>query len=58
MKTTDKEKSQVDKFREAARELITDDSEEHFDAMLKKIAKAPPPAGHKPNSGGKRKKSS
>ena len=37
------EKSQIDKFREAARELETDDSEEAFDAKLKKIAKAPPP---------------
>ncbi len=41
-------KSQVDKFREAARELKTDDSEEHFDATLKKIAKAPPPKNEKP----------
>jgi hypothetical protein len=36
-------KSQADKFREAARELETDDSEEAFDAKLKKIAKVPPP---------------
>jgi hypothetical protein len=36
-------KTQVDKFREVARELETDDSEEAFDAKLKKIAKAPPP---------------
>jgi hypothetical protein len=43
MKTTDNEKSQVDKFREAARELETDDSEEAFARMVKKIAKAPPP---------------
>ena len=43
MKTTSTEKSQVEKFREAARELETDDSEEAFDAKLKKIAKAPPP---------------
>ncbi len=34
--------TQVGKFREAARELETDDSEEAFDAKLKKIAKAPP----------------
>lgn len=39
----EQDKSQVDKFREAARELETDDSEEAFDAKLKKIAKAPPP---------------
>lgn len=35
------EKSQVDKFREAARELETDDSEERFDERLKRVAKAP-----------------
>lgn len=34
--------AQIDKFREAAHELETDDSEEAFDAKLKKIAKAPP----------------
>lgn len=31
-------KSQVDKFREAARELETDDSEENFDRLIKEIA--------------------
>lgn len=36
-------KKQIDKFRAAARELETDDSEEAFDAKLKRIAKAPPP---------------
>jgi len=36
------DKSQIDKFREAARELETDDSEEAFDAKLKKVAKASP----------------
>jgi hypothetical protein len=36
-------KPQVEKFREAARELEADDSEEAFDKKLKKIAKAPPP---------------
>lgn len=38
-----KEPSQIDKFREAARELETDEREEAFDAALKKIATAPPP---------------
>ncbi len=33
-------KPQVEKFREAARELEADDSEEAFDAKLKKIAKS------------------
>ena len=31
--------SQIDKFKDAARELETDDSEEAFDAKLKKVAK-------------------
>jgi hypothetical protein len=35
-------KTQKDKFEEAARELETDDSEEAFDAKLKKIAKVQP----------------
>jgi hypothetical protein len=42
-----KPKKQIDKFKEAARELETDDSEEAFDAKLKKIAKAPPPKDDK-----------
>ena len=32
-------KSQIDKFREAAKELECDESEAAFDAKLKKIAK-------------------
>ena len=36
-------KSQIDKFREAARELETDDDEARFDQRLGKIAKSPPP---------------
>lgn len=43
-----KNRSQREKFEEAARELETDDSEEAFDAKLKKIAKAPPPKDDKP----------
>jgi hypothetical protein len=35
-------KSQIDKFREAARQLETDDDEKRFDERLGKIAKAPP----------------
>lgn len=42
---------QVEKFREAARQLETDDSEEAFDAKLKKIAKAPPPKDDKAKAG-------
>ena len=33
-------KSQIQKFREAAKEAGTDDSEERFDATLKNLAKA------------------
>ncbi|MBZ9798879.1 MULTISPECIES: hypothetical protein [unclassified Mesorhizobium] len=34
-------KPQIDKFREAARDLKTDQSDESFEAVVKKIAKAP-----------------
>ncbi|MGR6466307.1 DNA-binding protein [Rhizobium sp. PAMB 3182] len=34
---------QIDKFREAARQLETDDDEARFDQRLGKIAKSPPP---------------
>jgi len=37
----DDKKKQIDKFREAARELETDDSEEAFDRVLKRIVKSP-----------------
>lgn len=37
-----KNKSQREKFEEAARELETDQSEEAFDRMVKKVAKKPP----------------
>ena len=37
------EKSQADKFREAAKELETDDDEKRFDERLKKIAKSEKP---------------
>ncbi len=35
-------KTQLDKFKAAARELETDDDEERFDEKLKKLAKAKP----------------
>lgn len=35
------DKSQIDKFREAARELGTDQSDEAFEAVVRKIAQAP-----------------
>lgn len=35
-------KSQLEKFKEAARELDTNDSEQDFDVLVKRIAKSPP----------------
>jgi hypothetical protein len=37
----EKTNSQLDKFKEAARELETDDDEQRFDERLNKIVKAP-----------------
>ena len=42
MKSAGKNKSQADKFREAARELETDQPEGHFNAVLKRAAGAKP----------------
>ncbi len=42
------ELNQLEKFKEAAREAETDDSEKRFDGVLKKVAKSPPTSG-KPN---------
>ncbi|WP_287320729.1 hypothetical protein [Mesorhizobium sp.] len=42
-----KEKTQKEKFEEAARELETDPSEEAFDHMLKKVVKAAHPQDDK-----------
>ena len=42
------DKPQIDKFKEAARELGTDDSEAAFDANLRKVAKKPSDAKDKP----------
>lgn len=39
--TDEKSKKQIDKFRDAAREVETDDREEAFDAIVKRIAKHP-----------------
>ena len=50
LKRSTHSKSQIDKFREAARDLETDQSEERFDRILKKIAKTPPPKGDKPKN--------
>ena len=39
---TDQRQSQLDKFKQAARELEADENEAHWDERLKKIAKAKP----------------
>lgn len=39
------ESTQIEKFKQAAREVETDDREEAFDAKLKKIATASPGQG-------------
>lgn len=49
-----KTKSQVAKFREAARSLETDDSERRFDERLEKIARQKP----KPTKKGSRRQPS
>ena len=36
---TDRRKSQLDRFKEAARELEADDDEERFNERLRKLAK-------------------
>lgn len=38
-----KKVKQIDKFKEAAREVETDNSEERFDRALRRVAKVPPP---------------
>lgn len=40
--SADQRKSQVSRFVEAARELGCDESEERFDAALRKVASSPP----------------
>ncbi|WP_417409456.1 hypothetical protein [Hoeflea sp.] len=39
----DKAKNQIDKFKEAARELETDNDEASFDEKLRRVIKSPPP---------------
>jgi len=45
------DKTQLDKFKQAAREHDADENAAHWDERLKKIAKAKP-APEKPESGG------
>lgn len=49
------DKSQADKFREAARELETDQSEEAFDRIVKKVAKKPPSPNEEKTKGDRTK---
>lgn len=42
MADTAKDKSQLDKFKEAARELEADDDEQHFKERLAKVVKHKP----------------
>ena len=41
---SEKKPTQLDKFKEAARVLQTDDREEVFDELVKRIARTPMPA--------------
>lgn len=50
------QKKQIDKFKEAAKELGCNESEEAFDAKLESIAKGSPPKGEKVDSGYKSKR--
>lgn len=44
------EKSQIEKFKRAARDLVDDDSEKGFEEKLKRLAKALPPKDDKEKS--------
>lgn len=49
--------TQLERFREVARNLNADESEEAFDRALRKVASAPPAPKHKPpDKTGKSKK--
>jgi hypothetical protein len=43
MRDKDHTQSQVDKFRDLARQLECDEDEKAFEEVVKKVAKAPPP---------------
>ena len=42
-----RQKMQIDRFKQAARELGCDESEEAFDAALRKVANSPPQPAEK-----------
>lgn len=48
--------SQADRFRVAARQLGTDESEEAFDRVLRKVGSAKPAPVHKAGTGKARKR--
>jgi hypothetical protein len=50
MPKDDREKPQLDKFKELAKELGCDDDEEAFRAKLRRVAKAPPQHRDKPKA--------
>lgn len=50
---TTKQKSQTEKFRQAARDAGADESEDAFNAKLKAVAKAKPAPTSKPAKGRK-----
>ena len=45
----EKEKTQADRFKEAAREIEADESEERFDEALRKVGAAAPPKDDEPS---------
>jgi hypothetical protein len=49
MGSTENKNSQVERFREKARELECDDSAEHFDATLKAVAEHAPAKAKRPS---------
>ena len=48
MGITESKKSQLDKFKEAARELEADEDEAHWDERLRKLAKVKPKSEKSP----------
>jgi pyruvate-formate lyase len=46
--------TQIDKFKQAARDLEADDSEKHFNEKLSKIARQKPSDPKQPPSSGKK----
>lgn len=49
MSVKDKKDAQLERFKEAARQLATDDDEERFEKRLKKLVKQKPNDDKKPS---------